>query len=98
MLTKIKKEWMIISKIKCKLYGHFYRPYHLMKGSLVQYTCDRCGEPSEWMHKAKHKEFILRHCPTWGSLGSDSQGYKKRPDDLFNETNLKKKYEKRKRK
>ena len=98
MLDKKKKEWRIIAKIKCKIYGHFYRPSHLMKGSLVQYTCDRCEEPTLWMHKAKHKEFIIKNCPTWGEKDSDSQGYKKNENNLFNETNVKKKYEKRKKK
>lgn len=98
MLNKIKKEWIVIAKIKCRLFGHFYRPAHLMKGSLVQYTCDRCEKPTEWMYKTKHKEFIEKYCPTWGEPGSDSQKYKKNPNSIFNETQIKKKYDKKRKK
>ena len=44
----------------------------------VKYTCDCCGEETDWMDKKMHKIFISHYCPTWDERGSDSQGHKTR--------------------
>lgn len=67
----------VISLLKCYTKGHHYVPMHYQRGGKVQYECDICGKPTEWMHKRQHHEFCITFVPTWGERGSDSQGYKK---------------------
>ena len=65
------------SRLRCRAFGHFYRPCYRQKGSKVQYECECCGELTLWMTKDQHHEFNRTITPTWGEPGSDSQGYKK---------------------
>lgn len=63
------------SKLQCHIYGHFYRPKMFTRGSMVQYTCELCGEKTKWMNKEEHGWFQIEKMPTWGDRGHDSQGY-----------------------
>ncbi|MBB4867441.1 hypothetical protein HNP46_006354 [Pseudomonas nitritireducens] len=68
------------------LCGHFYKPvcwveqhpYSPIHGRRVyqQYTCEHCGKKTKMMGQKELKAFLIKHCPTWGPPGGDSQGYR----------------------
>lgn len=69
--------------------GHFYRPmcesktmlsgkYSRYRKTYFCFTCDRCKKKTKWIPTRQLDAFNIKHCPTWGKQGSDSQGYRKK--------------------
>lgn len=69
----------------CVLRGHYYVPsfYHqyeqkawwaVRENERFTYECEDCGAPITVHGRAAHKAFIMKHNPSWGGRGSDSQG------------------------
>ena len=78
-----------IKRLVCTLRGHFYRPmcesksvlsgkYSRYRKTYFCFTCDRCKKKTKWIPTGQLEAFNIKHCPTWGKQGSDSQGYRKK--------------------
>ena len=74
-----------IMRIGCMFRGHHYYPsYHhfyvqkawylAKEDERFVYECADCDTPVSVHGREAHKAFILKHNPSWGGRGSDSQG------------------------